>query len=239
MSYYEDAINQFESILYNRGNQNVKDLYKDKLKKIFLGIYSINYLSNRIELDNFFSTDYYNISFSCLLEAFALILNNYPRGSSLVLRSSLENFVKHIIETSNKIYTSNYDINDRSYTENKKTLENIIKDKYEMSLKERSIRLNSQMECYYKRLSALSHSLIPESKNNTISYFSEVSIINNVNLDIVFDKHLEIIKAIFGFSIMICQSSLKNWESVDLQKILRMVFSKGKSERLLKSIKST
>ena len=238
MSYYEDAIEQFELILNSNGNENLKDIYRDELRKIFLGIYSINYLSNRIEIENLFRSNYYSVSFSCLLESFSLIINNYPRGSSLVLRSCLENFIKHIMETLNIIYKSNYIINDRSYSKNKKTLETIINDNYVYSLKEQSISLNGKMETLYKNLSALSHSLVPESRNNTIIYFSETNVVNESNLDIVFEKFLSIVNQVFSFCIIICQPSIKYLASVDLQKLFRMVFGRKKTLSFLKILKA-
>lgn len=238
MSHYEDAIKQLELILNNRVNKDIKILYEKELKKTFLGIYAINYLSNRIEINNFFISSYYDVTFSCLLESFSLITNNYPRGSSLVLRSGLENFLKYIIETLNNINKSNYIINDRSYSENKKTLETIINDKYILSLKEQSISLNSKMETQYKKLSALSHSLVPESKNNTINYFSEIDVVSKSNLDIVFENFLSIVNQMFSFCIIICQSSLKSWDSIDLEKILRMVFGKHRTLCFLTMLKA-
>lgn len=237
MSYYEDAINQLQLITENYGNKEIKEVYQKEIEKVFLGIYIINYLSNRIELEKFFDYQYYKVSFSCLLESFSLILSNHPRGSSLVLRSALENFIKYIIEVSNSLKNIKYPINDRSYSENKKNLECIIKDYYNDDLKQNSISLNSQMETYYKKLSGLSHSLTSESKNNVISYFSDIKILNNDNLKIVFDKFLNIIKQMFGFCIIICEPSLKNWDSYDLNKVLRIVFGKSRTNCFLSMLK--
>lgn len=238
MSYYEDGIKQFKQVMEQHRNENIKDVYNKRLEKIFLGIYAINYLSNRVELNKFFISNYYNVSFSCVLESFSLILNNYPRGSALVLRSGLENFVKYVIEVSNNISGSNYTINDRSYSENKKTLEIIIRNKYVAFLQERSISINSQMETYYKLLSGLSHSLVPESKSNTISYFSEIYVVNNTNVELVFEKLLNIIKEMFEFCVILCQPSFKEWDSYDLEKIFRLVFASDKSKKLLTLLKS-
>lgn len=239
MSYYEDAIEQLQLIFKNKGNENIKTVYGAKLEKIFLGIYAINYLSNRIEIESLFISNYYNVSFSCLLESFSVIINNYPRGSSLVLRSGLENFIKYIIETLNSIYNVNHIIHDRSYTANKKTLETIVKDKFIIiSLKQQSISLNSKMETQYKILSALSHSLIPESKNNTMNYFSEVDVLNVSNLNIVFEQFSNIVYQMFSFCLIICQPSLKSWDSTDLEKILRIVYNKRKTLSFLTMLKA-
>ncbi|WP_039652370.1 hypothetical protein [Clostridium tyrobutyricum] len=238
MSYSEDAIKQFKLILNQYGNTNIKEIYRDNLMKVFCTIYAINYLSNRIDLQNFFNSNYYKISFSCLLESFSLILNNYPRGTSLVLRSSLENFIKHLIETSNNINGKQYSIHDRSYSRNKKTMEEVINNEYVSSLKEKSISLNSQMETQYKRLSGLSHSLTIESKNNIVKYFSDIAVLNKDNLDTVFEKLFAVLDQIFSFCIIICQPSLKEWDSHELGKILKMTFGARKTESFKKMLKS-
>ena len=234
MSYYIDAIFQLERILEHNGNKGIVNLYQKEIEKIFCGIYIINYISNRIEFRNLFNSDYFEVSFSCLMESFSLILNNYPRGASLVLRSSLENFIKFIIQAAN----NDFKINDRSYTANKTTLDEIIKTQYSEELRDQSISLNSKMEGIYSSLSGLSHSLTPESKNNTMDYFSDLNIVNKEYICIVLEKTSEVITQMFSFCIIICQPSLKIWDSWDLQKIFRMVFGKSKTQTFLKMLKA-
>lgn len=101
MSYYEDSIKQLETILDIHKEDLVKNKFSKKIKDIFNKIYAINYLSKRIEVRNNFKNDYYDVCFSCLLEAFSLIIKNYPRAASLVLRSCIENYQKFIIEYHN------------------------------------------------------------------------------------------------------------------------------------------
>lgn len=238
MNYYEDALKEFNNVYTKDGVKKLKSNYKESLQKIFFVIYAINYLKNRIETKNNFSNEYFEISFSCLLESYSLIMNNYPRGSALVLRSSLENFLKSIIYIHNKKCNKKYHINDRSYTENKKTLETIIQSDYFEYLKKKSTTLNSQMESEYKSLSGLSHSLVPESKNNIIKYFSEIDKFNEDNITIVLKKILNVAKYIFGFCAIISQPSLKNWESDDLKKLLRLVYrGKNTAERFFEILK--
>ena len=61
-------------------------------------------------------------------------------------------------------------------------------DKYENELQKECISINSKMETEYKKLSALSHSLILESQKNTFSYFSDMAKINEDNMKIVLEK---------------------------------------------------
>ena len=94
------------------------------------------------------------------------------------------------------------------------------------------------MEGIYSSLSGLSHSLTPESKNNTKDYFSDLNIVNKEYICIVLEKTSEVITQMFSFCIIICQPSLKIWDSWDLQKIFRMVFGKSKTQTFLKMLKA-
>lgn len=234
MGYYNDAISQLESILKYNANKEIVSLYKQNIEEIFCGIYMINYVSNRIEFKKRFSSDYFNISFSCLIESFSLILNNYPRGASLVLRSSLENFIKFIIQANNK---TNFKIDDKIYTNNKATLDRIIEAQDIEPLKKQYFRANSKMQKEYDNLSGISHSLTLESKSNTVDYFSDLSIVNKNSMILVLQKIKNIINQMFVFCIMIGQPSFKIWDSFDLEKIFRMVFGKKKTRTFLKLIK--
>lgn len=233
MSYYEDATSQLRLILNDNGNRQIISLYKHEIEKSFCGIYIINYISKRIEFREIFSSDFFNVSFSCLIESFSLIINNYPRGASLVLRSGLENFIKFIIAASN----NDAQINDRSYTGNKGTLDRIIKARYADTLMLEGLRLNSKMETEYSKLSALSHSLTPESISSAIDYFSDINIVNENYVDLVFERMLRVINQMFSFCIIICQPSFKVWDSSDLERIFRMAFGQRKTQTFLRLVK--
>lgn len=237
MSYYEDAISQLDLLLKTNGNNEIKNNFKTKIEKVFLRIYTINYIANRIEVKDKFDSDYFKISFSCLLESYSLVLNNYPRGALLDLRSSLENFIKYVIYILNNSNGFTYFINDRSYTANKGTLDEIIDKIYDDILKSECTSLNSKMENEYKRLSGLSHSLVPESKNNIINYFSDIKILNEDNINIALEKIANIAEFIVSFCIIVCQPSIKNWESSELQKLFRLSFGKRKTETYIKALK--
>lgn len=235
--YNEDIMRQFETICDTFPTKIVIDEYKDDLKKIFSKIYAINYLKNKIETKKFFSTEYFKIVYSCLLESYALLLNNYLRGSSLVLRSSLENFIKHIIETINNLYAKNYNINDRVYVENKVTLGKIINNTIKEELKIYADSINSRMESQYGRLSGLSHSLTVQSRGNTVDYFFYLNKIDQSNMELVINEFDLILNSIFELSVIICEPSLKNWDSFELEKILGIVFGKRKSKTYKEKIK--
>lgn len=237
MSYYEDATCQLKSILNGYTNEEIKTTYKKDLEKIFLCLYAINYIQGRTEVKGNFNCDYYRISFSCLIESFSLIINNHPRAASLVLRSGLENFIKFIIFINNKKNDENYSINSRSYTANKNTLSCIIDKKYSAFFRDETNSLNSKMEAEYKKLSALSHSLVPESKDNTMKFLSEIKTLNKKNTEVVLEKIKKVELYIFSFCIILCKTSLKNWQSDELGKILRLVFGKPRTKTFLKNIK--
>lgn len=238
MSYYEDAIKQLNLILDTKINRNINEKFNDKIEKVFLKIYALNYISNRIEICEKFQCNYFKISFSCLMESFSLVLNNYPRGASLVLRSSLENLIKYIISTYNSDEEA-YNIDDRSYTSNKVTLQKIIDNNYNNDLNKKCTTINSQMERDYKRLSALSHSLVPESATNTFKYFSDMNIINNDIIIEVLDKLNDVLKYIFSFCMIVCQNSIKKWETTNLIKIVRLVFNENTTNNFIKILKSS
>lgn len=238
MNYYiKDRNKQFNSILNTMVSKEIISKYEPELKKVFSTIYCINYLKNRTELERFFKTQYFDITFSCLLELFSLLLNNYPRGALLVLRSSLENFIKHIIQEYNQLLSKEYKINDRSYTVNKTELEKIIKNNSKESLKNESITLNSKMETSYKKLSGLSHSLTLESKNNILNYFSDINVVNDDNIIFAINHTKDVSQSILSFSVILCESSFKYWDSCELKKILRLAFGERKSQTYIRNIK--
>lgn len=232
--YNKDIDSQIAKILLNSRSEIIKSKYKQELYKIFSAIYAINYLKNKAETKRYFNTKYFKITYSCLLESYSLLLNNYPRGSSLVLRSGLENFIKHAINIINIEYNQIYSINDRSYSVNKGTLEKIISDVLKSSFEQINKEINGQMEKQYRELSGLSHSLTPESISNTFDYFFDLDNVDKNNVDVVIVKFTEISSLIFSLSIILCEPSLKLWEKDELEGILNIVFGKRKRDTYVK-----
>ena len=235
--YNKDIDLQFAKILATSRSEMMKSKYSEELAEIFSAIYAINYLRNKVETKRYFNTTYFKITYSCLLESYSLILNNYPRGSSLVLRSAVENFIKHVINIINSEYNKSYNINDKSYSANKATLEKIISDVLKRSFEEINKGINGQMERQYRELSGLSHSLTPESISNTFNYFFDLDNVNKKNVDLVIVKFTQVSRLIFSLSIILCEPSLKLWERDELDGILNIIFGKRRRETYIKKLK--
>ena len=229
MSYYDDSMKQINIILNTHKENIVKNKFPEELKKIFMKIYAINYLSNRIELREKFDNDYYNVCFSCLLEAFSLIIKNYSRASLLVLRSCIENYIKYIIGSHNNGELNPYLIDDRSFSTNKATLDKVINNNYKNRLKEKGLNLNTKLQEKYSSLSGLSHSLVPQSRDNTFKYFSDLLTLNESMVNDVLNELSEISKYIFIFQTIICKESLKLWDSNELYKLFRLAIGKERT----------
>lgn len=232
-SYYQDASEQFDKIISKKNSILLNNKYTIPIKKIFLKIYAINYIQNRVEVRKRFTSDYCKVGFSCLLEAFLLILDNYIRGSELVLRSSLENYLKFIIYS----LDNEKEINDRSYTINKTRLTIIINSKFSGYFRRRADSINGSMEANYKKLSAISHSLVTESKQNMITYVNQIDIINEQSTNSVINRFDDILKYVLEYYVIICKDSMRKWITDDLNKLLRLSFSKGKVDNLIFELK--
>jgi hypothetical protein len=225
-----DCTSQLQTVFDKINNETVRQNYSEIIEKCFSYLYVINYLTGRVELKRFFSNISFNVSYSCLIESFILLLENYPRGSALVLRSALENFVKSIIEVSGE---GRYSINDRAYSENRKTINTLIEQEYPPKYHELFKKTNDQMQNIYGHLSGLSHSLTPESQNNLLGYFSDASVINQANLNAVFGKFLNVLDCIFICSLLLSRGSLELWERDSLEEVLSIVFGKKRTTNLL------
>lgn len=233
-----DIEQQLVEVLRRNTMVDIKDIYGDDLKEIFSCIYMINYLSNRVELKKNFTSKYFEVTMSCMIEAFDLLVTNHVRGSSLVLRSSLESFLKHILEVCiYNIDDKSYKINDRCYNANKITLDNIINNYIKESFRGKCISLNSKMETKYGKLSGISHSLVVESTSNTLLYFEDLSKVNKQNIELIIKYFIEISKCVFSFCIILCEKSFKNWNSDELKKILTVIFGKNQSKTYLCKLK--
>lgn len=236
-NYKTDIENQFNIILNNSYTDIVKNEFKPELYDIFKHIYLINFLKNRIELERFFDSDYMNVSMSCMIESFSLILNNYPRGSSLVLRSSLENFLKHLISKHNILKETSFAVNDRNYTANKITFDTMISEHFKEVFKVQCKSINSKMESHYKKLSGISHSLVVESRNNLLAFFSDLNTIDSNNVSQVLGVFNKLVICIVENIFILCEPSLKQWERIELEKILLIVFGNRKTQSYLNNIK--
>lgn len=236
-NYKIDIDSQFKTILSRSYFDSVKNDFESELYIIFKHIYLINFFKNRIELERFFDSEYINVSVSCMIESFSLVINNYPRGSSLVLRSSLENFLKHLILKHSIIKEIAPNINERNYTSNKITFDNIITEYFNDIFKIESKSINSKMESHYKKLSGISHSLVIESRNNLLKFFSDLDNLNQDNISQVLDLFNKIVVCIVESIVILCEPSFKYWEYKELEKLLLIVFGKRKTQTYLNNIK--
>lgn len=230
MKLKDDCRGQLKVVLKGINCEAVKKYNMVGVEKCFSYLYAINFLSKKIVLRSFFSNTAYNVSYACLIESFKLLLENHPRGSALVLRSALENFLKSIIETAGQ---GHYEIHEKSYLANKNTMDkligNIFPSKYQQMFK----TTNTQMYTAYGKLSGLSHSLTTASKENLLLYFSDTSHLNEKIIDNVFGNFLAVLEYIFSSCLLITWSSLENWEREELKEVLLVVFGEKRTEKML------
>ncbi|KYC62070.1 MAG: hypothetical protein SOI41_02700 [Heyndrickxia coagulans] len=226
----EDYQDQLNILVKNIEGNMVFSYKRSELERCFSFLYLINFLSKRVELKRFFDSKACLVSYSCLIEAFMLLIENHPRGSSLVIRSAIENFIKNIIKITGG---GEYYINDRSYGENIKTLNSIIENHVPEKYKPLFNKTTAQISRLYYLLSGLSHSLTPESEKILLNYFSDTRSINTENIDTVTDNYLSALEHIFTLSLLICRNSLEIWERENLEEIFRIVYGKKRTQTLL------
>lgn len=239
MSRFDNDINfQFNKIIDESSNILLIESNKQSLSRIFNNIYAINYLKNSAELKVFINTEYFSITYSCLIETFSLILNNYTRASSLVLRSAIENYIKHLIQIINNEYDCNYNIHDRRYSDNKSTLEMIILKEMKDCFKNDANSVNGRLDKNYNELSGLSHSLTENSRSNIIAYFNDITNkLDKVNINNIIIKLEETTFDIFMLLIIMCQPSFKHWVSTELESVLKIVFGVRKTKTYIENLK--
>lgn len=226
----KDCENQLQTIIKFINTDSVINYNNSDIQRCFSFLYTINFLSKRIELKHLFNTKAFIVSYSCLIESFILLLENYPRGSSLVLRSALENFIKFVIEISGE---GKYSINDRSYGENRKTLDKVINSEIPVKYQKIFMTTNAQMHHVYGKLSGLSHSLTPESQNNLLKYFSDSDLMITRNIDTVITYTISVLEYIFTCSLLVSRSSLERWDRADLNEIIGSIYGKKRTKKLL------
>ena len=236
--YKEDAKKQLMEVLENKkGNSNIIYKHKIELENIFNRIYIINVISNRIEFRDYFDSQYFKVVISCSIEAYSLFLDNYLRASALVLRSSLENFIKFIIEVNNKKEKKQYEINDRVYSSNKAKITEIIDEVFLSPVSNKLESLNGKMETEYKELSALSHSLTRESLDNVLNYFSELSEMKYEYSEQIVAKIESVTIYILEVIILLFRESFILWDSDELKLIIETSYKGRSVKRILNMIK--
>ncbi|GCD83710.1 hypothetical protein PTHTG4_27740 [Parageobacillus thermoglucosidasius] len=232
MDYYklmEQDFNKYKKLGFLLTNDTA---YSELVFNLFKRIYFINITNTKAEFRGRFSNDFYKISFSCLVEALLLFSQNYIRASSLVLRSAIENYLKH------QLQINNAKINDRVYLENKIKFDEVINSKnYKDNEKLSLIKFNEKLLTLYKRLSGFSHSLTIESKNLQIDFISDFNNLLDNNIRILYNHFRSTLDYFIMLNIHTLKESLTYWSRDDLNNFFRIVMGNKRIKRLIRIIK--
>lgn len=224
----------YTSFIKNSSPELNQGSYAPLLKEIFTKLYFLNYSTARIEVRKTYESDYFSVTRSCLLESFMLFSQNYLRASSLVLRSSIENFIKFLLELYNQ------EIDNRVYINNKNKLDDfIIASKNFLPNAEKSfIKMNNKMLTFYKQLSGISHSLTQKSKVLSINFINDITCISSTDISEVYKKINQFLDLIIMCIIYLNKNSLNHLPKYELNSMFRLVMGNKKTARLLKIIKN-
>lgn len=221
----QQATELIKNILPNTVN-NIRTIRLDKIYKSYSYVYFIHYFTNRIELKSFVDNEYLNASLSFYKEAYISMLLGQKSAYILLLRSSLENFVKYLL--------SYYDltIDPTRFKQNVHTLRRSGKI---------SSNLFTEVDSFialYRDYSGLSHSVINRNIN-LISYLES----GTKGTEQSFLACLEQLKKVsqkYGyFLIDVCKSSLKIWDTHDLKTMLSITYPDSQVSKITDSLKST
>lgn len=203
------------------------------LNPLFNKIYFINYIKNRIENRKLFNSIYFDVTFSCLIEGLVLFSQNYLRSCSLVLRSSIENYAKHIL------FINGESIDKKVYINNKNKIDSVISKSLLPSRIKLSVqKLNDILLSHYKKLSGLSHSLTVESTRLTFSFTTDLDIINSDNIKYVAKYFNSILDSIIYVILIQTRGFLNlHFSEYDLKKILLTFMGDKRSKRFISIIK--
>jgi hypothetical protein len=231
MNYYELMVqdfNKYKEFGFLLSNNAYSELVFDLFKRI----YFINITHTKAEFRNKFSNDFYKISYSCLVEALLLFSQNYIRASSLVLRSAIENYLKH------QLQINNANINDRVYLENKNKFDEVINSKnYKNNEKLSLIKFNEKLLSLYKKLSGLSHSLTIESKNLQIDFISDFTDLQDKNIRSLYDHFCPTLDCFIMLNIHTLKEPLTYWSKDDLNNFFKTAMGNKRIHRLIRIIK--
>ena len=224
----------FKSFIENSNSLLNQDPYIISIKKIFTKIYFLNYSTARIEVRKTYESDYFSVTRSCLLESFMLFSQNYLRASSLVLRSSIENFIKFLLGLYNQ------KIDDRVYTNNKNELDNFIKSskKFPPNARNSFIQMNNKLLTLYKQLSGISHSLTQKSKVLSINFTNDIVCVSSEDISEIDKKLNQFLDLIIMCIIHLNKNSLNHLPKSELNSMFRLVMGNKKTARLLEIIKN-
>ncbi|VDG23721.1 hypothetical protein [Lactobacillus gallinarum] [Lactiplantibacillus mudanjiangensis] len=212
-----------ENILPNTVT-NIKNISSKKVDASYSYVYFIHYLTNRAELKTFVSNTYLDVSLSFYKEAYIAMLLGQKSAYTLLLRSSLENFIKYMLE----YYC--LEIDPTRFKQNVHTLRS--SSSFPNTL---ITELDSFIDIYHD-YSGLSHSVINRNIN-IISYLEAGTKEKKQNFTDNLEQLRKMSKKYGYFLIYICKSSLQIWDTNDLLSMLSIIYSSSQTSSIITTLK--
>lgn len=223
LSQYEELSHDILPKIVQKKEKEVSKIEKDDQKKIFLYLYVVWYFSNRNELKNYLKDDYFIYSCSFIYEAYISFILNQQTAVSLLLRSSMENFLKFLL------HHYGLDIDPTRFKSNASKLRKKITN-------ENSRRRIDRLVTIYGNISSISHSANGE-KIDIIKFFSS-TIISSENICEKTSINFKRILMVYDYFILtLCKDSLKKWDTPDLANILNVSFKPNKVQSIVACLK--
>lgn len=221
---------------YNKFYSDLESDLENEFKSTFQKVFVLNYMTNRIEIKKLFEYDTYINSYSCILEAFDLIQNNYINASQLCLRSGIESYNKFIIESYNRTLKSNmYAVDKWRFSKNRKTIDKIIAVNINVKYKKKLLIINKNMKNYYDHFSKITH---PQINYYTVNgYLTDLKTKNKSEIINILELLNSIVKDIITVNMIISESSIREWVSNDLKDILYFAFDEKEINEIISLIK--
>lgn len=228
MNNLNESINyQFKKYISETLNETFCKTQEFNKEKKYKYIFAINYFISRPELSKYWN-DYFKWSISFLYESYYSFSLGQKNGGFLLLRSSIENFVKYVVT---KIGKAN-SIDERAFKPNNRIL--IL-----YSWREKQLELEKKanaLQANYNEFSKLSHSAI-NSDSSAVSFFSEINKEFNLNYNYGMAAFKKIVKIYIFFIVYICKDSLKYWETIDLDETFSIILTNGEYNKIYNFIK--
>lgn len=207
---------------------NFRTVKPKSFQKSYNHIATINLLYSRPELNRFWN-DYLNWSISFLLKAYISASLGQNDACNLLLRSSLENFVKFIVVAIGK---EDF-INDRGFKDNNHILvtNSWLNDELGIS------NIVKTFQSKYNDFSKLSHSAINLDKENLFQYFDKNNETFKSNYLHSMNEIRSLSKNYIYLMLYICKPSFKNWNTNDLVEILKLIYNPKQVTTILDYLK--
>lgn len=193
-------------------------------KKLFYEIYFLWHISNRGELSHWLRKDYYEYTCSFMYESYISLLLNQLTATSLLLRSSIENFIKFLL------ISRNLEPNNTRFKENTRKLKNEIKNN----------NINPEIDklvTIYGKLSSISHSA-NKNKIDIIKYLSSTTHSSKKLKKDTISYFIKTVRIYDFFILKICKLSLCQWDTDDLSNVLHIVFNDKQSQKIIIHLKN-